>query len=207
MKKVFLDCGTNLGQGLLQFIDRKIIDKTFQIECFEPNPYAIEYSKKRFSTEEYSEYSINFNEVAIWIEDCEKQLTIESFDGEYVCQHTGEHLGYDLKSGGATNIMGETWKKPSYINDDDIDTGVIAQCINFSEYLKNNISEEDYVICKIDIEGAEYEVLGSLIDDNTIDLIDEIYIEWHNHLLKENYNTQMFIDEIKRRNIKIESWI
>lgn len=207
MKKVFLDCGTNLGQGLLQFIDRKIIDDTFQIECFEPNPYAIEYSKKRFSAEEYSDYSINFNEVALWIEECEKQLTIESFGGEYVCQHTGEHLGYDLKSGGATNIMGNDWKKPHYIKDKDLDKSINVKCINFSNYLKENISKDDYVICKMDIEGAEYDVLGNLIDDDTIDLIDEIYIEWHNHLLKDNYNTQMFINEISSRNIKVESWI
>jgi hypothetical protein len=26
LNKIFLDCGTNLGQGLLQFIDKNIID-------------------------------------------------------------------------------------------------------------------------------------------------------------------------------------
>ena len=206
-KKVFLDCGTNLGQGLLQFVDKGIVDDTFDIHCFEPNPYAIEFSKKRFSEDQHKGLSITFNQVALWIEECEKQLTIESFDGEYVCQHTGEHLGYDLKSGGATNIMEDEWAKPHQINNKDLDNTINAKCIDFSEYLKNNISEDDYVVCKMDIEGAEYEVLGKLIDDDTIDLIDEIYIEWHNHLLKSNYNTQMFIDEIRRRNIKIESWI
>jgi FkbM family methyltransferase len=207
MKKVFLDCGTNLGQGLLQFIDRKIIDNTFEIHCFEPNPYAIKFSKDRFSQEKYKDYSLIFNEVALWTEDCEKSLTIESFDGEYICQHTGEHLGYNLKSGGATNIMESEWNKPHYINDDDLDKSVQVNCIDFSNYLKENINKDDYVICKMDIEGAEYEVLGKLIDDNTIDLIDEIYIEWHNHLLKSNYDTQVFIGEIKKRGIKVESWI
>lgn len=207
MRKVFLDCGTNLGQGLLQFIDKGIITNDFDIYCFEPNPYAIKYSKERFSDGKYEDYSIIFNEVALWIEDCKKKLTIESFDGEYVCQHTGEHLGYDLKSGGATNIMEDEWKKPYYIDDNDLDKSIDVICIDFSEYLTKNIRKEDYVICKMDIEGAEYDVLGKLIDDDTIDLIDEIYIEWHNHLLKSNYNTQMFIDEITSRNIKVESWI
>lgn len=207
MKKIFLDCGTNLGQGLLKFIDMGVVDKSFKIHCFEPNPYAMSYSKKRFSNEKYQEYSITFNEVAIWIEECRKKLTIESFDGEYVCQHTGEHLGYDLKSGGATNIMEDEWSKPHYIKDTDLDKTIDVKCIDFSKYLQDNISDEDYVICKMDIEGAEYDVLGKLIDDNTINLIDKIYIEWHNHLLKSNYNTQMFIDEMRSRNIKVESWI
>lgn len=207
MKKIFLDCGTNLGQGLLQFIGKNIIDDTFDIRCFEPNPHALEFSKKRFSEEKYKNFCITFNEVALWIENCDKLLTIESFDGEYVCQHTGEHLGYDLKSGGATNIMGDEWVKPQYISDKDIDSTIKVKCIDFSEYLKNNINNDDYVICKMDIEGAEYDVLGKLIDDDSINLIDEIYIEWHNHLLKTNYNTQMFIDEMTKRNIKVSTWI
>jgi FkbM family methyltransferase len=207
MKKIFLDCGTNLGQGLLQFIDKKIVDSTFVIHCFEPNPYAIEFSKNRFDQEKYKNYSLIFNEVALWTENCKKNLTIESFDGEYICQHTGEHLGYDLKSGGATNIMNDEWNKPNYIDDKDLDKSIQVNCIDFSNYLKKNFTKDDYVICKMDIEGAEYDVLGKLIDDNTIDLIDEIYIEWHNHLLKSNYDTQLFIDELKKRNIKVESWI
>jgi FkbM family methyltransferase len=207
MKKVFLDCGTNLGQGLLQFIDKKIIDTTFEIHCFEPNPYAIEFSKNRFGKKKYKNYSLIFNEVALWNEDCKKILTIESFDGEYICQHTGEHLGCDLKSGGSTNIMDDEWNKPNYIDDKDLDKSIQVNCIDFSNYLKKNFTEDDYVICKMDIEGAEYDVLGKLIDDDTINLIDEIYIEWHNHLLKSNYDTQLFIDELKKRNIKVESWI
>ena len=72
MKKVFLDCGTNLGQGLIKFIDDKVLDNTFEIHCFEPNPYAIEFSKQRLSDARYAEYSIIFNEVALWTEDCNK---------------------------------------------------------------------------------------------------------------------------------------
>lgn len=206
MKKVFLDCGTNLGQGFLQFVDRGIIDNTFEIHCFEPNPYAMSFAKDRL-TRECKEYSIIFNQVALWIENCKKNLIIESFGGEYVCQHTGKILGKDLKSGGATNIMGKEWNRPSYITETDLINDVEVDCIDFSHYIKTTLNSEDYVICKMDIEGAEYEVLGRLIDDGTIDLIDEIYIEWHNHLLTTNYDTQMFIDEIKSRNIKIENWI
>lgn len=207
MKKYFLDCGTNLGQGLLQFIDKEIIDDSFEIHLFEPNPYAMEFTKKRLSDEKFKDYNFIFHEVALWTKKCKKSLTIEAFGGEYVCQHTGEHLGHDLKSGGATNIMGDEWAKPHYISDGDLIKEKVVDCINFSSFLKKQIEKDSYVICKMDIEGSEYDVLGKLIDDNTINLINEIYIEWHNHLLKSNYDTMMFINEMKSRSIKVESWI
>src|SRR6056300_1828743 len=96
-KKVFLDCGTNLGQGLLQFVGKGIVDDTFDIHCFEPNPYAIEFSKKRFSEDQHKSLSITFNQVALWIEECEKQLTIESFDGGYFVHILGGLLDIVLK--------------------------------------------------------------------------------------------------------------
>ena len=206
MKKVFLDCGTNLGQGLLQFVDKNIINSEFEIHCFEPNPYAMSFAKDRL-TKECSGYSIIFNQVALWTENCKKNLTIESFDGDYVCQHTGKILGSNLKAGGATNIMGDAWSRPSYIPELNLIKDIEVECIDFSSYIDANISPSDYVICKMDIEGAEYEVLRKLIDDGTINKIDEIYIEWHNHLLTTNNNTQDFINEIRSRNIKIETWI
>ena len=60
---------------------------------------------------------------------------------------------------------------------------------------------------RLDIEGAEFEVLGKLIDEDTINLMDGIYIEWHNHLLKTNYDISIFIDELNSRNIEVKSWI
>ena len=207
MKKVFLDCGTNLGQGLLKFINDKLIDESFEIHLFEPNPYALNETKKRLSDENYKKYNFIYHEVASWTEDCLKKMTLEAFDGDYVCQHTGEFIGKNLKSGGATNIMGDEWNKPDYIMDEWMSCDKDVKCIDFSSFLKNNINEEDFVLCKMDIEGAEFEVLGKLIDEDTINLMDGIYIEWHNHLLKTNYDISVFIDEINSRGIEVKSWI
>jgi len=207
MRKIFLDCGTNLGQGLLKFINDGLIDEGFEIHLFEPNPYALTETKKRLSDEKYKKYNFICHEVAIWTEDCLKRMTLEAFDGDYVCQHTGEFIGNNLKSGGATNIMGDEWNKPDYIMDEWISCDKDVKCIDFSSFLKNNINEEDFVLCKMDIEGAEFEVLGKLIDEDTINLMDGIYIEWHNHLLKTNYDISVFIDEINSRDIEVKSWI
>lgn len=210
MKKVFLDCGTNLGQGLMQFIYKEIIDDTFEIHCFEPNPYALEYSKKRFADDKFKNYNIIFHEVALWIEECKKTFTLEAFTGEYVCMHSGEHLGYDLKAGGASNIMGDKWKKPGWIQDNWLSNDMEVDCIDFSDFLKNNIDSEDYVVCKMDIEGAEFEIVPKLLEENTIDLIDEIYVEWHdcNNLLIGDYNHVPLVAKLKeRKNLKVGEWL
>jgi FkbM family methyltransferase len=54
-----------------------------------------------------------------------------------------------------------------------------VQCIDFSKWLYNNITKDDYVVLKMDTEGAEYEIMPKMIQDKTIDLIDVLYLEWH----------------------------
>lgn len=209
MKNIFLDCGTNLGQGLMQFISKELIDNTFEIHCFEPNPHALDYSKKRFSDEKFKNYTIIFHEVALWVEECKKTLTLEAFTGEYVCMHTGEHLGYDLKAGGASNIMGDKWRKPGWIWDKWLSNDMEVDCIDFSDFLIKNVSKEDYVICKMDIEGAEFEIIPKLLEEKTINLIDEIYIEWHdcNNLLVGEYNHNIIVEQLSKiPNLKIGNW-
>jgi FkbM family methyltransferase len=51
--------------------------------------------------------------------------------------------------------------------------------INFSDFLARNFRPEDTVIVRCDIEGAEYEVLKSLIVAGTARLIDYLDVEWH----------------------------
>ena len=151
---------------------------------------------------------MTFHQVAIWTENCNRNLTVEYSPGDYQCQlNPDDIIPGDNKAGGATNIMEESWKKPSYILDEYITSGGLVKCIDFSEFLKDSIESESNVICKMDIEGSEFEVLGKLIDDDTIDIIDRLYIEWHNHLLVEDFNTSMFVDEIRSRDIEIEQWV
>jgi FkbM family methyltransferase len=54
-----------------------------------------------------------------------------------------------------------------------------VDAIDFDEWLKENINKEDYVFCDMDIECSEYEILPHLIKNNSIELIDDLAIEWH----------------------------
>ncbi|KAL2509937.1 methyltransferase [Forsythia ovata] len=53
------------------------------------------------------------------------------------------------------------------------------QGFDFAEWLKNAVSERDYVVMKMDIEGTEFDLIPRLFETGAICLIDEIFLECH----------------------------
>jgi len=51
-------------------------------------------------------------------------------------------------------------------------------CIDFSNWLGSNFNENDNVIVRMNIAGAEYEVLKKCINDGTIYLIKKLLVQW-----------------------------
>jgi FkbM family methyltransferase len=56
---------------------------------------------------------------------------------------------------------------------------VIVESIDFSNWLKKTFNEKDIVIVKMNIEGAEYDVLEKCVKDGTMTIIKELHIQWH----------------------------
>lgn len=83
-------------------------------------------------------------------------------------------------------------------------------CIDFSRWLLERFSPNDHIILKLDIEGSEYEVLNKMIVDNSIGLINKLYIEWHPTLRKlepsANKVQERLLAELESRNIKCLFW-
>jgi FkbM family methyltransferase len=65
------------------------------------------------------------------------------------------------------------------LNDNHKASKVTVPCFDLSSWITNTFDSNDYIILKLDIEGAEYDVLQKLIDDKTINLINELWGEWH----------------------------
>jgi FkbM family methyltransferase len=57
----------------------------------------------------------------------------------------------------------------------------IVETIDFPSFVTANIERriKEEVILKMNIEGSEYKLLGKMIEDESIKLIDKIYIDWH----------------------------
>ena len=63
-----------------------------------------------------------------------------------------------------------------------------VECIDFSKWLEKTVKKEDYVIIKMDIEGAEFDVIEKMILDQTIKLVDELHVEFHEQRFRDKYN-------------------
>jgi len=80
-------------------------------------------------------------------------------------------------------------EKKKYINKKNF---IEVEAIDFSEWILNNFKKEDYIICKMNIEGAEYDILEKMLKDESIDYINKLYISWHwkklNNFPKERHD-------------------
>lgn len=56
---------------------------------------------------------------------------------------------------------------------------VVVPCIDFSKWLLSTFKENDDVIVKMNIEGAEYDVLEKCIETGAIKIIKTLFIQWH----------------------------
>lgn len=61
----------------------------------------------------------------------------------------------------------------------DQDNFITVKAIDFSEWLARNVTANDYVVCKMDVEGAEFDVLEHLLKTKRMRLIDILLVEWH----------------------------
>ncbi|KAH7866021.1 hypothetical protein Vadar_014364 [Vaccinium darrowii] len=50
---------------------------------------------------------------------------------------------------------------------------------DFANWLKSTVSEEDFVVMKMDVEGTEFDLIPRLFKTGAICLIDEIFLECH----------------------------
>ena len=81
-------------------------------------------------------------------------------------------------------------------------------CFDFSQWLaKLDRPKDDEIIVKMDIEGAEYEVLPKMLEDGTISLVQELIIEWHDWKVGvEKVETKRLTALIKQAGVRILRW-
>ena len=173
-RRVFLDCGTNLGQGLTRVYETLNMDKTWEVYCFEVNQNCNQYIRECEIFKNHP--NITLINKGVWIADQTRLLT------ENFCPHTTSHYDDGDWVGGGSNIIEDAYLKPDYVEDKHLKLkSRPVACIDFSAFVRDNITPDDYLVVKMDIEGAEYEVLDKMIKDETLQLINELVVEFHSY--------------------------
>jgi FkbM family methyltransferase len=203
-KKIFLDCGTNLCQGLEKIQSLHDMDSNWDIYSFEANPIT-------FNSIKHENFPhVKFINNAVWTENTEKYLSIEKWPSIVLDQDGSNNLiQKDLPDqwiGGGSNIMGENFVFICSQEESIKRNEIKVKCIDLCEFIVNNFEKEDYIVVKLDVEGAEYPILEKMINENIIDFIDVFYIEFHNHMLNETYDEQSIKKVINDKKIKLVEW-
>lgn len=83
-----------------------------------------------------------------------------------------------------------------------------VKTLDLSKFIFDNFNKEDYIILKLDIEGAEYDVLPHLIETKAIEYIDELYGEYHHLKLKDITKEEhdKLISDLESLGLKMKNW-
>ena len=190
MKNIFLDCGTHLAQGLTSIGASIDVDDSWIVHSWEANPYT-------FEAVDHAKFPSNyqFHNQAISDRNGTVTLNIETF----LDQDTGQ---------GSSIIEQSKWLNPMHKG--TFNKTVDVECIDISSWILNHCSMEDFVVVKFDIEGAEYSVLTKMIQDQSINLVDRLFIEWHARFFpdREKYweLQDQIIESLRNQNVDIIRW-
>lgn len=176
MRKAIIDCGACQGLATKTFLDGEQNPHEYFCVQFEPWEKLIDGLLKM--TQQYPGVAFQIHGKAVWIKDGQVDF--------YFC---------------GKGSQGSTIVKEKFSNKVDHNNPVKVESIDFSFWLEQNFDKEDFIVLKMDIEGAEYEVLNKMIDDGTIDYVDELIIEFHGR--KQMNCTQRHHDLYK----KIETYL
>jgi FkbM family methyltransferase len=151
-RSLYLDFGANAGDTISAQMALARVDYCWG---FEPNPVLAQALRLRFEGQ-----NVEIVEMAAWVEATTLPL----------------YLGHPLSS---TLLQGKVGLEnyPEYVI--TYDKSVDVQTFDTAAWLRRHVDEEDTVVVKMDIEGAEYRVLPHLLATGAIDLIDELRCEFH----------------------------
>jgi FkbM family methyltransferase len=196
MKNIFLDCGTHHCEGLTDFYKKGIIDNTFEIHTFEANPACNVEERVKLIKEE-NQLNITTYNKAVWVEDGVIYFNQENHTKSKSGSPTDNTSNID---GWGSSIDGIGYEHNGY------ETKVKVPSINFSKFVSE--LPDANIICKMDIEGAEFAVLRHMIQEGTITRIKEIYIEFHEVRMKnESVITKKgIINTLVSFGLKVHLW-
>ncbi|MQL90023.1 hypothetical protein Taro_022604 [Colocasia esculenta] len=132
-------------------------NKTFDV-------YAIE-ADRTFHAEYASKKGVSLLPYAAWVRNETLSFEINE-DPDQKAKVKGRGMGRIQPAGAATALSVTS----------DVDK---IQGFDFSEWLRSTVTETDFVVVKMDVEGTEFELIPRLFETGAICLIDELFLECH----------------------------
>lgn len=170
-KVLFVDLGANIGQGYTWF-KKYFRSNNVYFELFEPNPHCV---KKLLRLEDISCGRVKLHPVGVSF----KSGSVEFYG-------TSDDEGGSLSVGGSiVKDHNSNWYRASS------SSSIRVDIIDLREYLEARSVNYELIVVKMDIEGAEVELLENMLDDGSIKYIDILYVEFHSQCLDSRLRGEM----------------
>lgn len=181
-RHLFVDCGGQDGCSIRRFDKEFDPAGRFQMVTFEPNDrYASCYAG-------FSRHRLI--QAAVYHRAGTENLFIDRDDGD----------GSTLFANKLTAVNGG-------VGTLDLARPLAVQTIDLSSWLFRNTRRFDYVILKLDVEGAEYGILEKMIRHGTIRRIKHLFVEWHwNKIGIPQERHEALLRALRRLRVPILDW-
>ncbi|MCR2040029.1 FkbM family methyltransferase [Campylobacter helveticus] len=143
------------------------------VECFEPNIYLNFFLKRKFETNPL----IKIHQKAVSNKNGKvKFLTFQN------------------------RILSQGNRIVKSVQDEQTHEAYEVECVNLCEFLEQ---KERIYLLKLDVEGAEFEILPALIKKGLYEKIDYIVVETHEYMFKDGVEKLKVIKkELEKRGVK-----
>lgn len=181
MKKIFIDGGARIGESIDELLKKREDLKGCDVYLFECNSDHHDTLVKIRDTNK--DYNFIVRDEALWDKNGEMSF--------YISIDQWGDLGCTLD--------------PTKRERLDLEHPRNVKTLRLSDFL-TQFTDEDYVVLKLDIEGAEYRVISDLINTGKINKLKELYVEWHDHFF--NKDSTPLKEELAKYNIKVNhNWM
>ena len=190
-------------QGFKQLSEMYSFDKNWICYCLEANPLTFNLSKEKYY--ELIDSGLNITHINKAVSDKKSIVKINCAKAEYY-----DETDVTSFTSQASNIL---INRPDDCSGrelfyDELENQV--ESIDFSEFIKEKVTIDDFVVVKLDIEGSEFDVIDKLIEKDILKYINEIYIEFHPHFFEDSNFYIKKIEEYKhlfdKMKIKYTQW-
>ncbi|XP_038078579.1 uncharacterized protein LOC119745944 [Patiria miniata] len=168
-RKILLDCGANVASTVLLFRETYPGGRDFTIHSFEIDDRLSPY---------FSPYDKHHLHCPVGVAGKDGNMT--AFSEVVWGPKKPLNRGIDMQWGGGSLYVSETERKNNVTGGKrKLSYRKTIPVVELSKWIKDNFSVDDYVILKLDVEGAEYDILRKMIDDKAFAYIDKYYGEYH----------------------------
>jgi FkbM family methyltransferase len=191
LKRIFLDCGTHLGQALRHFQRQGVIDRSWEIHAFEANPAC--HLAERVNR---LDLHVTPHECAVWITDG----VVAFYQENHQRSNSGSPTdGRSTIDGWGSSVAAVAAQHPGY------EPEMMVPCIDFSRFIRE-LPDTAEIVCKLNVEGSEFPVLRRMLSERTIDRISKLYVEFHQWMIpsETDQSVHELVSLIKDRGVIVD---